>query len=65
MISSYWSYYDDYRKLSRGGADDTGIQYVRYVLYAQIYKNGNCVVSRNRREHMNELYVNFKIEPEI
>ena len=62
IIAYYWSMYDDFITLSNGELGDTTITYARNTLYAQIYKNGDCVVSKYRGPYQNELYSRFKID---
>jgi len=38
------------------------VSFVKCELYAQIYKNGDCVVSKYRGPYQNELYSSFKID---
>lgn len=62
LIAYRWSMYDDYLKLSNGEWGDTTIIYAINELYVQIYKNGECVVSKYRDPYQNELYSSFKID---
>ena len=38
------------------------VSFVKCELYAQIYRNGDCVVSKYRGSSQNELYSSFKID---
>lgn len=56
LIAYNWSSYNNPKSLISGDMKDTPITYVQCNLYAHIYKNGNCMVSKNRGIYQNEQY---------
>ena len=62
LISYNWSYYDEFKKLANGERRDTTIIYVKNNLYAQIFENGNCFVSKYKSPYKEDLYSNFKVD---
>ena len=62
LISYNWSYYDESKKLANGEWGDTIIFYVKNKLYAQIFDNGDCHVSKYKGPYEEDLYSIFKID---
>lgn len=62
LIAYDWSSYDELKKSANGEWGDTTILYVKNKLYAQIFDNGDCQVSKYKGPHDVDLYSIFKID---
>ena len=62
LIAYRWALKDNYLNKCSDKSKLADVSFVKCELYAQIYKNGDCVVSKYRGPYQNELYSRFKID---
>lgn len=65
LISYRWQLNDEYFNNQYKEWEASEVAIIRAEIYAQIYKNGDCLVSKYRGENQNELYANFKIDTTV
>lgn len=62
LIAYRWALKDNYLNKCSDKSKLADVSFVKCELYAQIYRNGDCVVSKYRGSSQNELYSSFKID---
>lgn len=62
LIAYRWALKDNYLNNCSDKSKLADVSFVKCELYVQIYRNGDCVVSKERGLNQNELYSSFKID---